>query len=129
VELARTRLAALAGHRRDRVCASRPGSGTGRPLLGAVADQRGDPCRRTVVLNGAPWTRSRPALDAAAPPELKALSDEIAGLGATPLAIRRNGTVLGVIELKDTVKPGLRARFDELRRMGIRTIMVTGDNH
>ncbi len=64
----------------------------------------------------------------AAPGELKTLSDEIAGLGATPLAIRRNGTVLGVIELKDTVKPGLRARFDELRRMGIRTIMVTGDN-
>jgi K+-transporting ATPase ATPase B chain len=81
----------------------------------------------TVVLKGA-VDAIEAALDAAAPPELKALSDEIAGLGATPLAIRRNGTLLGVIELKDTVKPGLRARFDELRRMGIRTIMVTGDN-
>ena len=81
----------------------------------------------TVILKGA-VDAIEGALDAAAPAALKALSDEIAGLGATPLAIRRSGTVLGVIELKDTVKPGLRARFDELRRMGIRTIMVTGDN-
>jgi K+-transporting ATPase ATPase B chain len=81
----------------------------------------------TVVLKGA-VDAIEAALDEAAPAELKVLSDEIAGLGATPLAIRRNGTLLGVIELKDTVKPGLRARFDELRRMGIRTIMVTGDN-
>jgi len=68
------------------------------------------------------------ALDDEAPPELRTLSDEIASLGATPLAIRRDGRLLGVIELKDTVKPGLKARFDELRRMGIRTVMVTGDN-
>jgi K+-transporting ATPase ATPase B chain len=81
----------------------------------------------TVVLKGA-VDAIEAALDEAAPAELKVLSDEIAGLGATPLAIRRNGALLGVIELKDTVKPGLRARFDELRRMGIRTIMVTGDN-
>jgi potassium-transporting ATPase ATP-binding subunit len=81
----------------------------------------------TVVLKGA-VDAIEAALDEAAPPELKGLSDEIAGLGATPLAIRRDGRALGVIELKDTVKPGLRARFDELRRMGIRTIMVTGDN-
>jgi K+-transporting ATPase ATPase B chain len=81
----------------------------------------------TVVLKGA-VDAIEEALDEAAPAELTTLSDEIAALGATPLAIRRNGTALGVIELKDTVKPGLRARFDELRRMGIRTIMVTGDN-
>ena len=68
------------------------------------------------------------ALDGEAPPELKTLADEISSLGATPLAIRRNGRPLGTIELKDTVKPGLKARFDELRRMGIRTVMVTGDN-
>jgi potassium-transporting ATPase ATP-binding subunit len=60
--------------------------------------------------------------------ELKVLSDEIAGLGATPLAVRRGDRVLGVIELKDTVKPGMAERFAELRRMGIRTIMITGDN-
>jgi K+-transporting ATPase ATPase B chain len=81
----------------------------------------------TVVLKGA-VDAIRAALEGEIPAELSTISDEIAGLGATPLAIRRNGRALGVIELKDTVKPGLRARFDELRRMGIRTIMVTGDN-
>ncbi len=81
----------------------------------------------TVVLKGA-VDAIVAALDGEAPSELGKLSDEIAGLGATPLAIRRNGRALGVIELKDTVKPGLRQRFDELRRMGIRTVMVTGDN-
>jgi K+-transporting ATPase ATPase B chain len=68
------------------------------------------------------------ALDGPPPAELQALADAIGGRGATPLAVRRNGTALGVIELKDTVKPGLKERFDELRRMGIRTIMITGDN-
>ena len=81
----------------------------------------------TVVLKGA-VDAIVAALDVEAPPELKTLSEEIASLGATPLAIRRNGRPLGIIELKDTVKPGLKARFDELRRMGIRTVMVTGDN-
>jgi K+-transporting ATPase ATPase B chain len=81
----------------------------------------------TVVLKGA-VDAIVAALDADAPSELQTLSDEISSLGATPLAIRRNGVPLGVIELKDTVKPGLKARFDELRRMGIRTVMVTGDN-
>ncbi|MFN8622526.1 MAG: potassium-transporting ATPase subunit KdpB [Chloroflexota bacterium] len=60
--------------------------------------------------------------------ELRALTDEIAGLGATPLAVRSGDRILGLIELKDTVKPGMRERFAELRRMGIRTIMITGDN-
>jgi K+-transporting ATPase ATPase B chain len=81
----------------------------------------------TVVLKGA-VDAIVAALDTDAPQELKTLSDEISSLGATPLAIRRNGVALGIIELKDTVKPGLKARFDELRRMGIRTVMVTGDN-
>jgi K+-transporting ATPase ATPase B chain len=52
----------------------------------------------------------------------------IARAGSTPLAVTENGHLLGVIELKDIVKPGIKARFDELRRLGIRTIMVTGDN-
>jgi potassium-transporting ATPase ATP-binding subunit len=81
----------------------------------------------TVVLKGAVDAIAA-ALDDAPPPELKTLSDEISSLGATPLAIRRDGRPLGIIELKDTVKPGLKERFDELRRMGIRTVMVTGDN-
>jgi K+-transporting ATPase ATPase B chain len=55
-------------------------------------------------------------------------SDAIAGRGATPLALRREDGILGLIELKDTVKPGLRERFETFRRMGVRTVMITGDN-
>ena len=67
-------------------------------------------------------------LDGAMPAEVTAQADAIADLGATPLAIRRDGQVLGLIELKDTVKEGLVERFEEFRRMGIRTVMITGDN-
>jgi K+-transporting ATPase ATPase B chain len=67
-------------------------------------------------------------LDGALPAEVVATSEAIAGRGATPLAIRQDGKVLGLIELKDTVKPGLAERFAEFRRMGVRTVMITGDN-
>ena len=63
-----------------------------------------------------------------APAQLTEIADRIAGEGGTPLAVSHNKAVLGVIYLKDTVKPGMQERFDELRRMGIRTVMVTGDN-
>ena len=62
------------------------------------------------------------------PAELRAELDRIAREGGTPLAVARNERVLGVIYLKDVVKEGMKARFDQLRAMGIRTIMVTGDN-
>ncbi len=62
------------------------------------------------------------------PAEILDASDQLADLGATPLAIREDGRVVGLIELKDTVKEGLVERFAEFRRMGIRTVMVTGDN-
>ncbi len=66
------------------------------------------------------------------PIELMDQVDEVAGLGGTPLVVAtKNGAgakALGVIYLKDTVKPGMKERFDELRKMGIRTVMVTGDN-
>ena len=62
------------------------------------------------------------------PPEVSAETQAIAGRGATPLALLRDATILGCIELKDTVKPGLAERFEEFRRMGVRTVMVTGDN-
>jgi potassium-transporting ATPase ATP-binding subunit len=67
-------------------------------------------------------------LDGRVPPEILAETDRIADAGATPLAIRDDGRVLGLIELKDTVKEGLVERFAEFRRMGIRTVMITGDN-
>jgi K+-transporting ATPase ATPase B chain len=54
--------------------------------------------------------------------------DKIARAGGTPLVVARDNFVLGVIHLKDIVKGGMRERFDELRRMGIRTVMITGDN-
>jgi K+-transporting ATPase ATPase B chain len=60
--------------------------------------------------------------------ELTAKSDEIAKSGATPLAVVKDGRLLGLINLKDIVKGGIRDRFQELRRMGIRTVMITGDN-
>ncbi|MEA2384817.1 MAG: potassium-transporting ATPase ATP-binding subunit [Solirubrobacteraceae bacterium] len=63
-----------------------------------------------------------------APPELAPAIDRLARAGSTPLAVARDSQVLGVIELKDVVKEGMRVRFDHLRAMGIRTIMVTGDN-
>ena len=63
-----------------------------------------------------------------APPQLDAELDRIARQGSTPLAVARDSQVLGVIELKDVVKDGMRERFDRLRAMGIRTVMVTGDN-
>ena len=60
--------------------------------------------------------------------ETRAIADEIAKSGGTPLAAAKDGRLLGVIQLKDIVKGGIRERFAELRRMGIRTIMITGDN-
>ncbi|WP_421593228.1 potassium-transporting ATPase subunit KdpB [Shinella sp. M27] len=60
--------------------------------------------------------------------ELQAIAEEIAKAGGTPLAVARDGKLLGVVQLKDIVKGGIRERFSELRRMGIRTVMITGDN-
>jgi potassium-transporting ATPase ATP-binding subunit len=62
------------------------------------------------------------------PAELQPVLDRIGREGGTPLAVARDSQVLGVIYLKDTIKEGMRQRFDQLRAMGIRTIMITGDN-
>jgi len=62
------------------------------------------------------------------PAELDAEVDKIARQGGTPLVVAQNNFVLGVIYLKDIVKGGMNERFDELRKMGIRTVMITGDN-
>jgi len=70
----------------------------------------------------------RPTVTDADVREMQAKADEIAKAGGTPLAVARNGRLLGVIYLKDIVKGGIRERFNELRRMGIRTVMITGDN-
>ncbi len=71
---------------------------------------------------------ARRSLASEAVREVKAIAETIAKTGGTPLAVVKNGKLLGVVHLKDVVKGGIRERFAELRRMGIRTIMITGDN-
>src|SRR5215475_10819503 len=60
--------------------------------------------------------------------ELETIAEKVAKAGGTPLAVSKDGRLLGVVHLKDIVKGGIRDRFATLRRMGIRTVMITGDN-
>jgi K+-transporting ATPase ATPase B chain len=62
------------------------------------------------------------------PPEMRAIVERIARSGGTPLAVADHGRAMGIIHLKDIVKGGMKERFDQLRRMGIKTVMITGDN-
>ncbi|WP_442811072.1 potassium-transporting ATPase subunit KdpB [Streptomyces sp. NBC_01217] len=90
----------------------------------------GQRLRKGAAASVAAWVREQ---GGKVPIALDATVDHVSASGGTPLVVaevRSDGTaeVLGVVHLKDVVKPGLRQRFDELRRMGIRTVMVTGDN-
>ena len=89
-----------------------PGGGTRQLRKGAV-----DAIRRHVE-----------ALGGSVPAEVTRASDEVSRRGSTPLAVSDGAQVLGVVELKDIVKAGIKERFGELRRMGIKTVMITGDN-
>ena len=82
----------------------------------------------TAVGAGSAARALRPSVSAEAVREINAIADVIAKSGGTPLAVAKDGRLLGIIQLKDIVKGGIRERFAELRRMGIRTIMITGDN-
>jgi K+-transporting ATPase ATPase B chain len=84
----------------------------------------------TSIRKGAPNTVVAMIEDAgkAVPPELNAAVDRIARAGGTPLVVSRNNEALGVIHLKDIVKGGIKERFAQLRKMGIKTVMITGDN-
>jgi K+-transporting ATPase ATPase B chain len=73
--------------------------------------------RRHVEAAGQPW-----------PAEVARAVEDVSRRGSTPLAVADNGRVIGVVELKDVVKGGIKERFAELRRMGIKTVMITGDN-
>jgi K+-transporting ATPase ATPase B chain len=64
----------------------------------------------------------------AVPAEVKTIADSISRSGGTPLVVARNGEALGVVHLKDVVKGGIKERFIKMRKMGIKTIMITGDN-
>ena len=78
--------------------------------------------------SGAVIQAVRPGVATETVRELQAIADTVAKAGGTPLAVARDGRLLGIIHLKDIVKGGIRERFAELRRMGIRTVMITGDN-
>jgi K+-transporting ATPase ATPase B chain len=80
------------------------------------------------VTVGATVRALQPAVSAEVTREIQAITESIAKSGGTPLAVARDGKLLGVIHLKDIIKGGIRERFAELRRMGIRTVMITGDN-
>ena len=81
----------------------------------------------TVIRKGAvdAVLKLSPGSDGAA---LKQITDAISRSGGTPLAVLRDGRLLGAVHLKDIIKAGMKARFSELRAMGIRTVMITGDN-
>jgi K+-transporting ATPase ATPase B chain len=84
-----------------------------------------------VIRKGAVNAVVRHAVDefhASVPTDLQVIADRVSKLGATPLAISINGDILGIVVLSDTLKPGIRERIAQLRKMAIRTIMVTGDN-
>lgn len=91
-------------------------------------DEKGTVFRK--IRKGAPDSIKKFALGEhfEAPKELDAKIEEIANQGGTPLLVCDNGKIMGIIYLKDVIKGGLRERFAEMRRMGIRTLMVTGDN-
>jgi K+-transporting ATPase ATPase B chain len=77
----------------------------------------GEAIRRHVETNGGSF-----------PKEVSQLVDDVSRHGSTPLVVAEGARVLGVIELKDIIKGGIKERFAELRRMGIKTVMITGDN-
>ena len=115
------------------------------PVLGTDPDQRhrlrGDFDPQGSRRRGARLCRDCPATDTGAERqcrprcgtdpatrEVNAIAERIAHTGGTPLAVAKDGRLLGVIHLKDIVKGGIRERFAALRKMGIRTVMITGDN-
>jgi K+-transporting ATPase ATPase B chain len=87
-------------------------------------------CGETIYLKGSSDAIIKFVLEhgGTVPSDLKAKVNEIASTGGTPLVVARNETILGVIFLKDILKTGIRERFADLRTIGIKTIMITGDN-
>ncbi|WIW45231.1 potassium-transporting ATPase subunit KdpB [Bradyrhizobium sp. 62B] len=82
----------------------------------------------TAVASGNTARAMQPAALSELGREIQGIADDVSKSGGTPLAVAKDGKLLGIVQLKDIVKGGIRERFAELRRMGIRTIMITGDN-
>jgi K+-transporting ATPase ATPase B chain len=102
------------------------GSSVRKGAVSAILDYVGGGAQ--AVASGNVARMVQPSTQSEASREVQAIADEIAKSGGTPLAVAKDGRLLGVVQLKDIVKGGIRERFAELRRMGIRTIMITGDN-
>ncbi len=96
-------------------------SGVDIPANGRIA---------TSIRKGAPDAIARlvEATGSATPADLRGAVEAIAHSGGTPLVVSQNGCTLGVVHLKDIVKGGIKERFGQLRQMGIKTVMITGDN-
>ncbi len=95
-------------------------------LSGVDADGR--KLRKGAIDSVLKFARDQAGQNVAEPPTFRATVDRIARSGGTPLALADGGKLLGVIHLKDVVKPDVKERFAALRRMGIKTVMITGDN-
>jgi K+-transporting ATPase ATPase B chain len=91
------------------------------------ADVNSNSIRKGAADSVAAWCAAGSANGVMAP-EVKEAVERIARAGGTPLVVAEDFHILGVIELKDIVKTGIKERFEELRRMGLRTVMITGDN-
>jgi K+-transporting ATPase ATPase B chain len=98
--------------------------GTGDSVIELEASQ----IRKGAVDSVIEWVRQTNGGTYSPPREMTQTVERIAKAGGTPLAVAKDGRMLGVIYLKDVVKGGIRERFSELRAMGIRTVMITGDN-
>jgi K+-transporting ATPase ATPase B chain len=102
------------------------GSWIRKGAVDAVLDYLGTSAPKTASVGAAATRKAQVNTDVTR--EVNAIAETIAKSGGTPLAVAKDGKLLGVVHLKDIVKGGIRERFAELRRMGIRTIMITGDN-
>jgi len=97
---------------------------SGADLVGGEEVRKGAVDAIVAYVSGNPDARVRTA----APEAVSQAVERISKAGGTPLAVARGNKLLGVIHLKDIIKPGIRERFRMLRQMGIRTVMITGDN-
>jgi K+-transporting ATPase ATPase B chain len=103
------------------------GSSVRKGAIDAMLNYLTGPESRSLATAGSA-VRVIPSIDSEVAREIRVIADDISTSGGTPLAVARDGRLLGVVHLKDIVKGGIRERFAELRRMGIRTVMITGDN-
>jgi K+-transporting ATPase ATPase B chain len=87
--------------------------------IGGVRYRKGAPDAIIAMVSG---------LGGITPPDMTGIVERIAGDGGTPLLVSRDEKILGAVQLKDILKPGIRERFFDLRKVGIRTVMITGDN-